>query len=117
MSDVWKAALAATVGALVIILAVAAFAQGSQSQCGPTETVTLLLYEQYGEEPQFIGLTNGGALVIFVGPTGSFTAAMAPVPGTLCIVSSGEGWRAKDGPEQQNIPQQQPDDTTRKRDT
>lgn len=63
--------------------------------CGSTDAVMAQLKEKYGEVPTFTGTASGmGAIVITIGPKGSWTVIATPSPGTACLVAAGEDWSA-----------------------
>ena len=69
-------------------------AMGQGPQCGPSEAVSKLLSEKFKERPIGTGVTTTGALlVVWSGPSGSWSIVVHMPNGGACIVSSGDGWR------------------------
>lgn len=68
-----------------------AFAAGRQ--CGETVKMRALLDAKYGEHPVGMGVTDKGAIEVWVNPdTGTWTAMASDGKGTSCLLSSGQGW-------------------------
>jgi len=80
--------------AALAIMASASFAQSAPG-CGPSSEVHSFLANEYGEEPVFRGLDEGGALVeIWAGETSwSFLLTRPGQDGPVsCLLGNGEEW-------------------------
>ena len=63
----------------------------AQENCGATEVVATMLYEQYGEQVQAMGLDSTGTLVsVWANEvSGSWTITMTTADGLTCAVAVG----------------------------
>lgn len=75
------------------------------AQCGPWDKMLQMAFDQYGELPAFISVTDSGAvLTITINPDKhTFTIFAQPNAETMCAVASGTDWSeapaaVRDGP-------------------
>ncbi len=77
------------------LIAAATQVQAQGRNCGPHDTVTTHLAENYAESRRMIGLAaNNAVLELYAADTGSWTILVTGPGGAACIVASGENYEA-----------------------
>ncbi|MBZ8133206.1 hypothetical protein [Afifella sp. IM 167] len=104
MSEVWKAAIATTLGALGIFIVLALLGKAPAASvdpavtvtpCGPIRAMTEGLLTGFGEVPVASGsLGNGRAMLMTRNEkTGSWTMLSIAPPDLACMIGSGDRFR------------------------
>lgn len=63
------------------------------AQCAPRDEVAKTLETNFNEKPAGMGLADSGSLVVvFVSPTGTWTAATVTAEGIACVLGVGNAW-------------------------
>ncbi|MBE7184605.1 MAG: hypothetical protein INR68_09390 [Methylobacterium mesophilicum] len=71
-------------------------APAAENLCGARVEIVSKLSQNYKEQPSAVGMVDKNAVLeVFVSDSGTWTIIATGTDGNSCVLSSGDGWQAK----------------------